>query len=224
YATAFDAPFISGKDSLYNESPMGPITPTLLITAIGIVPDIHSIVSMETKTPDDALYVVGETLNEMGGSEYYKLLGHIGKNVPRVNKLTAKQTFEAITKTIDLGLIKACHDLSEGGLGVAAAEMALAGGFGIELDLAKAPRNGFDRDDHILFAESNSRFLIEVSEESKAEFELSMKGKIFAEIGKVTSNPRFMVRGLDGTIKADISQTDLRKSWKATLSSGVEFK
>ncbi len=223
YAIAFDAPFISGKDSLYNESPMGPITPTLLITAIGIVPDIHSIVSMETKTPGDVLYVVGETFNELGGSEYYKLLGYIGKNVPRVHKVTAKETFRAITETIDLGLVKACHDLSEGGLAVTAAEMALAGGFGIELDLAKVPTKGFNRDDFILFSESNSRFLVEVAEKSKAEFELSMKGKVFAEIGKVTNNSKFTVRGSNETIKADISQTDLRKSWKATLSSGAGY-
>jgi phosphoribosylformylglycinamidine synthase len=221
FATAFTAPFISGKDSLYNESPMGPVTPTLLITAIGIVPDIRSTVSMETKKPGDAVYVVGETLNELGGSEYYKLIGHIGKNVPQVTKAQAKKTFTAVTKAIDLGLVKACHDLSEGGLAVAAAETALAGGFGLELDLAKVPRKTVDRDDFVLFSESNSRFLVEIPEKAKAEFEILMKGKAFAEIGSVSCNSKFTIRGLKDETKVDVSLADLRKSWKATLSSGV---
>src|SRR3972149_8294096 len=70
FAMAFGAPFISGKDSLYNESPLGPITPTLLITALGIIPDIRAAVSMETKAPNDAIYIAGQTYRELGGSEY----------------------------------------------------------------------------------------------------------------------------------------------------------
>jgi phosphoribosylformylglycinamidine synthase II len=220
YATAFDAPFISGKDSLYNESPMGPVTPTLLITAIGIIPDIRSTVSMETKKPGDAVYIIGETLNELGGSEYYKLMGHTGRNVPKVRGVQARKTFKAITKAIDLGLVKACHDLSEGGLAVAAAEMALAGGYGIEVDLRKIPRKAVDRDDFVLLSESNSRFLVEIPEKAKSEFETLMKGKVCAEIGKATKNPRFTVRGLNGAVKVDASLNDLRKSWKATFTSG----
>jgi phosphoribosylformylglycinamidine synthase II len=219
FATAFKAPFISGKDSLYNESPMGPVTPTLLITAVGIVPDIRSTVSMETKQPGNAVFVVGETFNELGGSEYYKRLGHIGKNVPQVRKAQAKRTFSAVTKTIDLGLVKACHDLSEGGLAVAAAEMALASGLGLELDLAKVPRKTVDRDDFMLFSESNSRFLVEVPGKATAEFEAVMKGKTFAEIGKVTNSSKLTIRGLNGAVNVNASLSDLRRSWKQTLSS-----
>jgi len=222
YAIAFHAPFISGKDSLYNESPMGPVTPTLLITAVGIVPDIRSTVSMETKNPNDLIYAVGETLNELGGSEYYKLMGYTGKNVPKVHGTRASETFNAITKAIDIGLVKACHDLSEGGLAVAAAEMALAGGLGIELDLRKVPRNCADRDDFILFSESNSRFLLEIPERAKPRFEKLMKGKVCAEIGNVTKDSKLTVHSLTGTVSVDASLADLRKSWKATLSSGVQ--
>jgi phosphoribosylformylglycinamidine (FGAM) synthase-like enzyme len=221
FAKAFKAPFISGKDSLYNESPMGPVTSTLLITAIGILPDIREVVSMETKNPGDAIYILGETLNELGGSEYYKLMGHVGKNVPKVRGSRAKKTFKAISKAIDLGLFKACHDLSEGGLAVAASEMALAGGFGMELELAKVPRKRVDRDDFVLFSESNSRFLVEIPEIAKGEFETLMKGKVCAEIGKVTETSMLRVRGLEGALRLDTSLEDLRKSWKATFSSGV---
>jgi phosphoribosylformylglycinamidine synthase II len=221
YATTFKAPFISGKDSLYNESPMGPVTPTLLITAIGIVPDIRSVVSMETKKPSDPVYIVGETLNELGGSEYYKLQGQIGRTVPKVRGARAKKTLQAITKAIDLRLVRACHDLSEGGLAVAASEMALAGGFGMELDLAKVPRK-VERDDFVMFSESNSRFLVEIPRDAKVEFEALMKGKVYAEIGKVAENSKLTVRGLNGAARVDVSSENLRRSWKATLSSGVD--
>jgi phosphoribosylformylglycinamidine synthase II len=220
FAKAFEAPFISGKDSLYNESPIGPVTPTLLITAIGIVPDIRGIVSMETKKPGDAVYVVGETFNELGGSEYYKLNGYLGKNVPRVNGGKARKTFKKVTKAIDAGLVKACHDLSEGGLGVAVAEMALAGGFGMELELRKVPRSSIDRDDFVLFSESNSRFLVEVPEKAQDEFEALTKGIVCAEIGRVTRNPKLTINGLKGGVKVEAQLADLRRSWKATLSSG----
>jgi phosphoribosylformylglycinamidine synthase len=221
FATAFKAPFISGKDSLYNESPLGPVTPTLLITALGIIPDIRLIVSMDVKTPGNSLYIVGQTFNELGGSEYYKLKGHTGKTVPKVHAVQARKTFRAVTTAIDLGVVEACHDLSEGGLAVTAAEMALAGGYGMELDLRKVPNKAVNRNDFMLFSESNSRFLVEVPEKTKNDFEDVMKGKICAEIGKVVSNLRLIVNGLDGAVAVDASLTDLRKSWKETLSSGV---
>jgi phosphoribosylformylglycinamidine synthase len=218
FATAFKAPFISGKDSLYNESPLGPVTPTLLITALGIVPDIRATVSMDMKAPGNMLYIVGQTFKELGGSEYYKLKRHIGKTVPQVNAAKAKKTFKAITEAIDLGLVKACHDLSEGGLAVSAAEMALAGGYGVEFDLKKVPSKAMNRNDSVLFSESNSRFLMEVPEKTRGDFEAAMKDVVCAEIGRVTKNSRLIVNGLDGAISVDASLKDLRGSWKETLS------
>jgi len=196
FATAFRTPFISGKDSLYNESPLGPVTPTLLITAIGIIPDIHSTISIETKKPGDSIYIVGNTYGELGGSEYYKLKGFTGNTVPRIRAKDAKKTFATITKAIDSGVIKACHDLSEGGLAVAAAEMALAGEYGITLDLRKMLTRDLSRNDFVLFAESNSRFLVEVPESTKESFEDLMKGTMCSEIGGVTEEQILSIRGL----------------------------
>ncbi len=221
FATAFKTPFISGKDSLYNESPLGSVTPTLLITALGIIPDIRSAVSMDVKAPNDLIYIVGETFKELGGSEYYKLKGFVGKSVPKVRPAKAKKTFKAVTRAIDLGIVRACHDLSEGGLAVAAAEMALAGGYGVELDLRKVPSKALSRNDFVLFSESNSRFLVEVSEKAKEDFEALMSGKAYAEIGRVTKTPRLCVHGLNGKVVVDTSLADLLASWKKTLSSGV---
>jgi len=218
-AVAFGTPFISGKDSLYNESPLGPVTPTLLITALGIVPDIRLTVSMDAKAPGDSIYIVGSTFKELGGSEYYRLKGFLGETVPRVRFVQARKVFGAVSKAIGSGLVRACHDLSEGGLAVATAEMAFAGGYGLELDLRKVPREGCDRDDFLLFSESNTRFLIEVSGKSKEEFEELMKGKSCAGIGKVTRNPRLCIRGLDRSVVVDASLTELLKSWKRTLGT-----
>jgi phosphoribosylformylglycinamidine (FGAM) synthase-like enzyme len=221
FATAFKTPFISGKDSLYNESPLGPVTPTLLITALGVIPDVRLTTSMDVKAPSNPLYIVGQTFKELGGSEYYKLKGHMGKTVPKVHAAQAKRNFRAVTKAIDLGFVRACHDPSEGGLAVTAAEMALAGGYGVELNLKKVPSKALNRNDFLLFSESNSRFLIEVPEKTKNDFKAIMKGKVCAEIGRVTKNPKLTVHGLDDTVVVDASLTALRRSWKETLSSGV---
>jgi phosphoribosylformylglycinamidine synthase len=220
-AVAFKTPFISGKDSLYNESPLGPVTPTLLITALGIVPDVRLAVSMDVKAPDNSIYVFGQTFKELGGSEYYKLKGFIGKSVPKVRPKYARKMFRVVTRAIDLGLVKACHDLSEGGLAVAAAEMAFAGGYGMELHLQKVPIRNANRNDFVLFSESNSRFLVEVSQEAKEEFEALMKGKVYAEIGRVTKTPRLCIYGLNGEVVVNASLSDLLASWKRTFSSGV---
>jgi phosphoribosylformylglycinamidine synthase len=117
-----------------------------------------------------------------------------------------------------MGLIRSCHDLSEGGLAVAAAEMAFAGGLGLEIDLCKLPCKGVERNDFELYSESNSRFLIEVAEADKAEFDALMKGKGCAEIGKVTEKESLLIHGLNGKIAVDASLAELRKSWKKTLS------
>lgn len=221
FATVFKTPFISGKDSLYNESPLGSVTPTLLITALGIVPDIRSAVSMDVKAPNNLIYIVGKTFKELGGSEYYKLKGFLGKTVPKVQPNQAKKTFEAITEAIDLGLVKACHDLSEGGLAVAAAEMAFAGGYGIQFNLRKVPWENVNRNDFVLFSESNSRFLVELSEKSREDFEALMNGKVCAEIGRVTKTRRLCIYGLNGEIAVDALTDDLLKSWRRTLNRGV---
>lgn len=184
FAIAYKTPFISGKDSLYNESPLGPVTPTLLVTALGIVPDVRFAVSMDSKSPGDSIYIAGETFNELGGSEYYRLKGFLGKTVPEVRKNQAKKVYKALTKAIDLRLVKACHDLSEGGLAVAAAEMAFAGGHGVEMDLVDVPARNSKRNDFILFSESNSRFLLEVSQKARKDFEALMKGTVFSQIGR----------------------------------------
>ncbi|HID60699.1 MAG TPA: phosphoribosylformylglycinamidine synthase subunit PurL [Hadesarchaea archaeon] len=217
-ARAFGTPFISGKDSLYNESPLGPVTPTLLVTAIGIIPDIRRAISVDIKEPSDAIYIVGRTYPELGGSEYYRLFGEVGRSVPKLHAAKAKKVLSSITKAIDAGYVRACHDLSEGGLAVAAAEMVLSSDYGAELDLRKVPAsmNGMVRDDFILFSESNSRFLVEVARGKEKKFEKLVKSD-FALIGEVSETDGFFVRGLKGRKIIDTSSRKLREAWRGGL-------
>ena len=218
FAIAFKAPFISGKDSLYNESPIGPVTPTLLITAVGVIPNIQNTTSMDLKAPGNLIYVIGETFNELGGSEYYKLKGYLGASVPKVNGHKAKRTFKAVTAAIDQGLVKSCHDISEGGLAVAAAEMAFAGDLGLEIALQRVPGKDLARNDFVLFSESNSRFVIEVAKPDQNDFEDLMRGKNCSLIGTVIKEQRLSIKGLNGKIVVDAPVEKLRQSWKRTLS------
>ena len=218
FAKGFQTPFISGKDSLYNESPLGPVTPTLLITAIGVTPDVRKTVSVDVKQPGSLVYIVGQTYQELGGSQYYKLKGFIGRTVPEVRINRAKKTMNSIVKAIDSGCIRSCHDLSEGGLAVAAAEMAFSGGYGIDLRLEDVPRaRRMSRNDFLLFSESNSRFLVEAPERHKDDFEALMKGNVCAAIGRVRKDNYFSVDGLNGEKIVDVSLPELRNCWKGGL-------
>ncbi|MGH2618164.1 MAG: phosphoribosylformylglycinamidine synthase subunit PurL, partial [Thermomicrobiales bacterium] len=139
-AVAFRVPFISGKDSLFNEYRLAdgvsyPIPGTLLISAIGIVPDIRHAMSMHLKRPGNLVYLVGLTGDDLGGSLALRLAGKRGDRAPVVSLASARRTCTTIYRAIRKGLVQSCHDLSEGGLAVAAAEMAIAGGLGMELDL-----------------------------------------------------------------------------------------
>jgi phosphoribosylformylglycinamidine synthase II len=218
FAKGFRTPFISGKDSLYNESPLGPVTPTLLITAIGVIPDVRKTVSMDVKHPGNLIYIVGQTYPELGGSQYYQLKGFIGKTIPKVRVNKARNLMGSIIKAIDSRYVKSCHDLSEGGLAVATAEMSFSGGYGMDLRLKNIPRTEkMSRNDFLLFSESNSRFLVEVPEKHGEEFEALMKSNVYAAIGRVKKDGYLSVYGLNGEKVVDAGLAELRNRWKSAL-------
>ncbi len=144
-AVALGTPFVSGKDSLNNEfRPLGSsetisIPPSLLISALGQVDDVHRCVSMDLKAAGNVLYLVGLTKDELGGSHFALVEGLSGGEAPKVDAPAAKKTFVAMHKAIHAGVVRACHDLSEGGLAAAAAEMAFAGGLGARISLTEVP-------------------------------------------------------------------------------------
>ncbi|MFA5117682.1 MAG: phosphoribosylformylglycinamidine synthase subunit PurL [Candidatus Omnitrophota bacterium] len=223
-AKAYGVPFISGKDSFYNEYTVQKksiaIPGTLLISAISVMDDVEKTVSMFAKEPGDLVYIVGETRDELGGSHYFDLFGSLGNAVPRVFPRQALNSFNALSRASQAGLIKAMHDCSDGGLGVAAAEMAFSGGLGMELFLAEVPyktQTGSEKNDFILFSESNSRFIVTVSRHKQKDFERLLKGVRFGLIGCVSSGNDFKVHGVDGDVclEADIYQ--LKEAWQKPL-------
>jgi phosphoribosylformylglycinamidine synthase len=217
-AVAYLMPFISGKDSLKNEYhsrgrlPIV-IPPTLLISALGRVPDVTRCVTMDLKEPGNRLYLVGTTRDEMGGSHYHLVHGLTGGTVPAVDLRQAPRTFAAVHRAIAAGLVRACHDLSEGGLAVAAAEMAFAGGVGAEL---APPVETAPSDAALLFSESATRFLVEVRPDRAAEFEACFAGVPLAYVGRTVREPRLRITGTveDTVISAPLSQ--LKESWQKT--------
>lgn len=225
-SVAYGTPFISGKDSLYNEysdSTTGEqvsIPPTLLISAIGVMPDVTKAVSMDAKEAGNLIYIVGKTYAEMGGSHYYATLGRIGNSVPEVRPQEGKKTMEALSSCISDGLVRSCHDCSEGGIGVAMAEMAFAGGLGMQLNLANVPRSKeIDRDDILLFSESNSRFIVEVASESREKFENAMSCVPCAVIGRLVEEDDFTVRGINGRNIVKTKTSRLKTVWQSRFKS-----
>jgi phosphoribosylformylglycinamidine synthase len=221
-AKVYETPFISGKDSLYNEfeyeGKIIAIPHTLLISAMGIVEDVKRSVSMDFKQAGDLIYIVGDTKNELGGSAYLDTKGFTGNSVPQVEPAKAKTLMEKLAQASAKGLVKACHDCSEGGIGVAVAEMAFAGGLGAEIKLKEIPVTGkIGRDDFILFSESNSRFIVEVIPENKDKFEKTMKGVSFANIGTVNNAAKLEMAGLNGKKIVSESIYDLKEAWQKPL-------
>jgi phosphoribosylformylglycinamidine (FGAM) synthase-like enzyme len=221
-ARGYETPFISGKDSLYNEYETETesicIPPTLLISAMAVMDNTDRAVSMDCKQADDLIYIVGTTNNELGGSHYFGINGYTGNNVPMVNSTRGKKTMNALSNAIEKGLVRACHDLSEGGLGVAAAEMAFAGGLGMKIYVKKVPLGKpIDRSDFILFSESNTRFLVEVSKDNTKQFEQTMKDVDLAVIGEVTADENFRVYGLSGQQLISTPIDALKEAWQRPL-------
>ncbi|MEI6631623.1 MAG: phosphoribosylformylglycinamidine synthase subunit PurL [bacterium] len=220
-ALGFGVPFISGKDSLNNEYKVRhksiAIPGTLLISAMAIMKDVNKKVTMYVKEPGDLLYAVGLTRNELGGSHYYNLLGSLGNNLPRVYIREAKETFKRLSKASSLGLIEAMHDCSEGGIGVAAAEMAFSGGLGMDIFLGEVPCGSQMRDDEILFSESNSRFMVEVKRKNQKAFEKILKGLDFGLAGCVSKGKDFRVYGRDNKPCVDMSIAELKEAWQRPL-------
>ncbi len=221
-ARIYETPFISGKDSLNNEFQVGghsiAIPPTLLISAIGIMEDVTRAISMDAKRAGDLIYILGDTKDELGGSHYYHILGIESANVPQVDAQNGKKLMIALSTAIDQGLVRACHDCSEGGLAVAAAEMAFAGGLGMTIDLRQVPSSqNLDRNDTLLFSESNTRFVVEVALENEKSFTKIMANHIFGRIGHILPEPIFRVIGLKGQPIIETSIYDLKEAWQRPL-------
>jgi phosphoribosylformylglycinamidine synthase len=218
-ALAFGTPFISGKDSLNNEFHAGGrhivIPPTLLISALGRVPDVRQCVTMDLKEPGNLLFLIGRTRDEMGGS-HFNLVCDLEKGVPpAVDLEQAPRIFRGLHKAIRDGLVRSCHDLSEGGLAVAAAEMAFAGGVGVDLS---RPEGGSESDEVWLFAESTTRFLAEVAPgNAEALVQGLGEGAPVVKVGQTVKESRLRVAGANGEWIIWANLADLKAAWQKPL-------
>lgn len=225
FAMAYDAPFISGKDSLNNEYIVGgeslAIPGTLLVTAVAVMPDADKAVSMDLKEPGNLIYMVGLTRHELGGSEYLRRLGLIGQSVPKVDAEIGRDVFAGLNEATEQGLVRALHDCSEGGLAVTLAEMAFAGNLGLSACLEELPVEGAQAlpAPALLFSESQSRLVAEVAPDKQTAFEavLSKAAAPFALIGKVEAAPRLMITH-NGKTVVNSDLTTLKNAWKKPLS------
>lgn len=225
-AIAYGTPFVSGKDSLKNEfSYPGAdgsretisIPSSLLITALGQIEDVSAAVTMDLKEPGNVVYLVGETRDELGGSHFALVNGLSGGQVPKLDPARSRPIFAAVHRAITNRLVRSCHDLSEGGLAAAAAEMALAGGLGLEADLSPVGEGGLSPA-ALLFAESNTRFLIEVRRTNCAGFEKAFGDLPVRRIGTVTEADRLVIRGASRETLVDAAISELKAVWQRPLA------
>ena len=234
-AIELGTPFISGKDSLNNEfsyldengqKQTIAIPPTLLISALGQIADVRTCITMDLKTPGNQLFVIGETNNEFGGSHFCLANKISGGDVPQVDVQRAKATFAALHQTIQSGHVRSCHDLSEGGLAVAVAEMAFAGGYGIHLHLNQVPhalklKKTQESITALLFSESNTRFVCEVAPESVDAFTAAFAGIPVACIGSVEEEKQLVVdfEAENGTHYPVLNESieTLKQAWQSPL-------
>jgi phosphoribosylformylglycinamidine (FGAM) synthase-like enzyme len=173
---------------------------------------------MDAKKAGNFLFIVGETRNELGGSHYYKISGHLGANVPKLDLETAPEIAKRVSTAIADGLVVSCHDCSEGGLAVALAEMAFAGGLGVEADLRGLPRSdNCSRVDAQLFSESNSRYIVEVEPEKFDAFAKMMLNLPFGQIGKVTEEKILIIKAENGKKIIELDLDSLKQAWQKPL-------
>ena len=224
-AKAYRTPFISGKDSLNNQFTTEDgrtirIPPTLLISGIGIVNDIRRCVTMDAKRAGNLLVIVGETDARMGGSHYQMVFDHVrNAALPLVDLERGPRTAAAVARAIASGVVRSAHDCSEGGLLVAAAEMAFAGDLGLRLDLTMQSLGGRAGDADLAarcFAETPSRYLLEIERVNLDAFDRAMRssgGAKYAIIGEFNDTRRLTMA--EGDVDLDV--TDLRAAWVRTL-------
>jgi len=220
----YNLPLISGKDSMKNDFYDGSvkisIPPTLLFSVIGKIDDVRKAVTIDVKRPGDIVYLLGETIDELGGSEYFAMKGAIGNRVPQVDATSAYRRYQAYHNAVLAGLVASCHDLSDGGLAVAAAESAFAGGFGITVDLScviwKGELSAKDNTS-LLFSESASRLLVTVHPDKQDNFEAAMDGNCCAKIGIVIAERNLAITGLHGATVVKAGLDELKEAWQKTL-------
>lgn len=229
---AFSAPLISGKDSMKNDAVMQgvkiSVPPTLLVSAIGQIDDVTRALTLTPQQAGDRVYLLGETRDESGGSEYLRWLGareglrsglgqaqpYVGNKIPRLDVDRSLRLYRAFADAHALGLIRSAAAPAMGGLGVALAKMAMAGELELWIDLGSADGLAADV---ALFSESCARFVVTVAEHESEQFERCLAGVPCRSIGSVNEGSRLRI-SIGGTTAVDLEIATLKRRFKERLS------
>ncbi len=232
YAVVYGTPFISGKDSMFNDfkgfdaegNPVVvSIPPTLLISSIGIIPDAQSVVSQDVKESGDLVYILGDTYEEIGGTEYLRYLSEKYKkdyayvSIPKVDAKRNKKRYQTLTSAIAKGYIASAISISHGGLLTALAKMSMAGRLGMSVDLRDLP-GVVNQDMFAFYSESQGRLLVSIAPKNQAEFEELFSEESFALIGEVRNDSLFRVKGLSGEMKIRTDVETMLASYRSTFN------
>ena len=233
FAVSYGTPFVSGKDSMFNDfkgydedfnEVMISVPPTLLISSIGVIDDIRKCLGIDFKYPADLIYIIGTTDDELGGSEYLAFMGekisgkkYIGDNVPKVNADDFIKVYSAFENAIDNRLIASSISIERGGLGLALARCSLSGLLGFTADLSSVPVGDVNRNDTILYSESQGRLLVSVNPANRKEFEKTFSGFPVGLIGTVSDNRDIQVKGIDGNTVIDADIDKLMERYKGVF-------
>lgn len=217
-AVQYETPFISGKDSMFNDfkgydsagkAIKVSAPPTLLISSIGVIDDVKKSVSMAPKAAGDLVYLLGATKDELGGSEYYDHLGHLGSNVPETDGHQNLRLYKLLGRATRDRLIASAYAVGLGGLGVALAKKAIAGRTGLDITL---PSSGLSKA-AMLFSESTGRVVVTVAPQNRKEFERNFKGYEQCHmIGSVSFSENLLIRDV-----LSVKTADLEEAYKAPL-------
>jgi len=231
-AVAYGTPFISGKDSMFNDfkgfdengKPIKiSVPPTLLVSSLGIIDDVRKAVSLDAKIPGDVVYLIGENDEEMGGSEYFAMVGEqqkgeafIGNLAPRVETGRNRRAYESFSRAIERELISSAQSVHRGGLGIALAKTAMGGMLGLDVSL-QGIKGLATREDYQLYSETSGRILVTVNPANAGDFEETMKGSSVSRLGTVRTDDKFIVKGMDGKRIIGTSVNTLLHSYKSTF-------
>ncbi len=234
FAVAYNTPFISGKDSMFNDfkgydehfnEVFISIPPTLLISSIGIVSDIAYCQTIDFKKPGDLVYMLGITKDEMGGSEFLAYKGeqikgekYIGDSIPEVDAMLHEKIYRIIEKLLRKNLIASSISVERGGLALAVAKSAMSGLVGVTIDLTKVLHENVMRNDTMLYSESQGRIIVSIAPENKEQFEKLCCDIPFARIGRVKDDQYITITGIDGNEIISVSVCQLHAHYKSTFS------
>ncbi len=229
-ATYYGTPYISGKDSMFNDfrgftekgEPVHiAIPPTLLISAIGVMADVRKAVTLDLKQPSDFVYLIGETDDELGASEYFTMLSEkageqsIGNTAPRVDPKKNMRAYQALETAIQKGLVASAISVGRGGLAAALAKTAIGGKLGIMADLSKL-HGSAKQSDAVLFSESQGRILVSIRHEAHRAFAPLFRGVPLTKIGEVTKKESLEMKLGETYLKLSLESlaTAYRKPFK----------